>query len=329
MPLEKGRVYQNIVMKLSVLRFMVKSMSKRGKTDINRDCESFFAEVLNRVYGYDLKNVNIDKLNEAAIDLADKSRKLCIQVTATSDSGKIKKTIKTFLKNELYKKYSELQFLMLVDKKNYTTDFETGGHFNFEHKKHVRDIDDVLEKAESLDLDKLKALSDFIDRELPSVSRALEPDSLLATAERNEGKPPVTADRALRETADNPAEREWAKDFNALLKLHEALLSLSRKQREVILYMIQHASVISGRLTMPVQTLQQKLHLTDDQMHAYYHALKHAGVMDVDSDSGEPQFELSWRLSGSRVDAFEVFNDILKVDELQRVVVDCDFTVLH
>lgn len=194
MPLEKGRVYQNIVMKLSVLRFMVKSMSKRGKTDINRDRESFFAEVLNRVYGYDLKNVNIDKLNEAAIDLADKSRKLCIQVTATSDSGKIKKTIKTFLKNELYKKYSELQFLMLVDKKTYTTDFETGGRFNFEHKKHVRDIDDVLEKAESLDLDKLKTLSDFIDRELPSVSRALEPDSLLATAERNEGKPPVTAD---------------------------------------------------------------------------------------------------------------------------------------
>jgi hypothetical protein len=49
--------------------------------------------------------------------------------------------------------------------------------------------------------------------------------------------------------------------------------------------------------------------------------------VDVDSDSGEPQFELSWRLSGSRVDAFEVFNDILKVDEIQRVVVDCYFTV--
>lgn len=59
----------------------------------------------------------------------------------------------------------------------------------------------------------------------------------------------------------------------------------------------------------------------------YYHALNHAGVVDVDSDSGEPQFELSWRLSGSRVDAFEVFNDILKVDEIQRVVVDCYFTV--
>jgi hypothetical protein len=78
---------------------------------------------------------------------------------------------------------------------------------------------------------------------------------------------------------------------------------------------------------MPVQTLQQKLHLTDDQMHTYYHALNHAGVMDVDSDSGEPQFELSWRLSGSRVDVFEVFNDILEVDEIQHVVVDCYFTV--
>lgn len=84
---------------------------------------------------------------------------------------------------------------MLVDKKKYTTTFETDGHFKFDHKTHVQDIDDVLAKAESLTLEQLKALSDFVDAELPSVSRALEPDSLLVNAERNDGKPPTTAVR--------------------------------------------------------------------------------------------------------------------------------------
>lgn len=32
MPLEKGRIYQNVVMKLSVLRFMVKTLSKQNCT---------------------------------------------------------------------------------------------------------------------------------------------------------------------------------------------------------------------------------------------------------------------------------------------------------
>ena len=36
-------------MKLSVLRYMVETMSKQGKTDLNKQCESFYASVLNIV----------------------------------------------------------------------------------------------------------------------------------------------------------------------------------------------------------------------------------------------------------------------------------------
>lgn len=179
MPLEKAQVYQNVVMKLSVLRFMVKTLSKQGKTDLNRQCESFFATVLNHIDGSDLKNVNEEKLNDAAIDLADEGRRRCVQVTATSDSSKIKETIATFIRHELYKKYDELQFLMLTDKKSYTTKFSTDGHFNFDHKVHVRDIDDVLAEAEALSFADLQKLSDFVDAQLPGVSRALAPGSLL------------------------------------------------------------------------------------------------------------------------------------------------------
>jgi len=330
MPLEKARVYQNVVMKLSVLRFMVKSLSKRGKTDLNRDCESFFAKVLNHVYGYDLKNVNEESLNEAAIDLADKDRKLCIQVTATSDAGKIKKTIETFNKHELYKKYTELRFLMLVDKKKYATTFETGDHFKFDHKTHVQDIDDVLAKAEGLNLERLKALSDLVDEELPSVSRALEPDSLLANAERNDGKPPTTAARYLRETIGNEEEREWAQDFGSLLELQERLMSLSRKQRMVIYYMIEHGgqSQFGQRVAMSIQTLRQKLQISEKEMHDYYSSLNRVNLMDIDDEDFSKEFELTCRLRGSQNDAFSMLKDFLTLDEVKRLIVDGDFSVL-
>ncbi|MDP9968826.1 hypothetical protein J2W39_000049 [Variovorax paradoxus] len=330
MPLEKARVYQNVVMKLSVLRFMVKSLSKRGKTDLNRDCESFFAKVLNHVYGYDLKNVNEESLNEAAIDLADKGRKLCIQVTATSDAGKIKKTIETFNKHRLYKKYKELRFLMLVDKKKYTTTFETDGHFKFDHKTHVQDIDDVLAKAESLTLEQLKALSDLVDDELPSVSRALEPDSLLANAERNDGKPPTTAARYLHETIGSEEELEWAQDFESLRKLQERLMSLSRKQRMVIYYMFEHGgeSQFGHRIAMSIQTLRQKLQISEEEMHDYYSSLNRANLMDIDDEDLSKEFELTFRLRGSQNDAFSMLKDFLTLDEVKRLIVDGDFSIL-
>ncbi len=330
MLIEKARLYQNVVMKLSVLRYMVKSLSKRGKTDINRDCESFFASVLNLIYDYDLVNVNEKSLNEAAIDLSDESRKLCIQVTATSDAAKVKRTIETFNAHGLYSKYQELRFLMLVDKKKYTTTFETGGHFSFDPKVHIQDLDDVLGKAEGLDLDKMKALSAFVDANLLSVSRALEPNSLLASAERTQGKPPVGAARYLRWSIGSEEEAEWAKDLASLYSLYERLMSLSRNQRSVVLYLFKHGgeSQFGRRIAMSIQTLQQKLNLDAREMHAYYGSLSNAGLLEIDDEDVPQNFELNFRLGGSHNDAFQMLKDFLQTEEVDRLIDDCDFSVL-
>lgn len=313
MPLEKAHVYQNVVMKLSVLRFMVKTMSKQGKTDLNRQCESFFATILNIIDGTELKNVNEAKMNEAAIDLADAGRKLCVQVTVTNSSTKIKDTITTFLKNELYLKYKTLEFLMLGEKKNYTTKFLTDGKFDFDSKVHVRDIDDVLLKAETLSLQKLTELSAFIDTQLPSVSRALAPNSLLATAERVDGGPPATAWAYLLHSVEDEDGAEWKLDFETLVDLHARLKALSNKQREVIAYMVIHGgqSRFRHRVSMPIQTLQQKLDLDEDKMLTYFKALEKAGLMDVDGDDERrpTDFELTCNLRGTHNDAFTMLKD--------------------
>lgn len=46
-----------------------------------------------------------------------------------------------------------------------------------------------------------------------------------------------------------------------------------------------------------------------------------------DTCVGARQFELTWRLRGSHIDAFELLRGILKEGEDLRVLVECDFTL--
>ena len=181
-------------MKLSVLRYMFKARSKRQLFDLNKQAEDFFKTVLNQACGYDLINVNYEKANATAIDLGDKSKRICIQVTAQDDSEKIKSTIRKFIDHKLYKDYDRLVFLMIGGKKVYTTAFNTEKKFEFDKNKDIWDIDYVLEEIERMKLADLKILSEFIGEELFPITQALAPpNSLLARAEPVIEKPPANA----------------------------------------------------------------------------------------------------------------------------------------
>jgi len=66
----------------------------------------------------DLKNLNAEeKRNFPAIDLADDKAAVGFQVTATSDSQKIKKSLETFIQKNLYEKYPRLIFYILTEKR--------------------------------------------------------------------------------------------------------------------------------------------------------------------------------------------------------------------
>jgi hypothetical protein len=330
MPLEKARLFQNVVMKLSVLRYMVKARSKLCRTDLNRDCETFFAEVLNRAYGYQLVNLNDTDPNAAAIDLADDEARLGVQVTATSTSPKIKQTIEKFLAHKLYSTYDTLVVLILGDKKNYRAKFETAGKFKFEVGKHIWDIDDVLEKIETLGLEDLRGLSDYIDGQLPQICKALDPESLLAQAEENLARPAASATSLLRESEIEPGSKDWGCEFSGIQKLFSELCALSKKQREFIAFiMIQGKPTgFNGRCMMGIQTIEQKLRLSRSEMRQYYDALHQAGLVELDNDDAARNIELSFGLE-SGADAFALLQAYLKTEErIRSTIVNCDFTLL-
>ena len=80
---------------------------------------------------------------------------------------------------------------------------------------------------------------------------------------------------------------------------------------------------------MSIQTLQQRLNISEIEMQSYYSALKTANFMDIDDEDQPQAFELSCRLRGSHNDAFAMLKDFLKdEEEVERVLMDCDFSLL-
>ena len=73
-------------MMLGCLVRYVSLSNDRGYTDVNVACENLVLGMMNIVYGYKLENVNCKNniSNAKGIDLIDKDRMLCVQVSSNN-----------------------------------------------------------------------------------------------------------------------------------------------------------------------------------------------------------------------------------------------------
>lgn len=163
--LKKDTYLKEIGRNLASLSKEVTILNAVNLYDINIVAEDFFSGLLNLIYGYNLKNVNFAEKNASAIDLFDKINKVAIQVTSDNTSKKINHTIKEFNKKEYYKLYDRLIILILTQKKNYTTEFNTDGKFSFDKTKDIWDVKDLMECIRGLDTEKIKEISYYLSRE--------------------------------------------------------------------------------------------------------------------------------------------------------------------
>ncbi|HDR9880147.1 TPA: hypothetical protein QDE50_24210 [Burkholderia cenocepacia] len=327
MVLSTAQLFEGIVMRLSVLRYVVKSMSKRGLTNVNRQCERFYCEVLNQVYGYQLQNANDAQMNAAAVDLVDTNNRLCFQLSSTSDREKVEKTIEKFVRHNLYKQYDRLMFLMLVEKTNHSKPFDTGGHFSFDEKGDIFDLDDLLGEIEKMSLERMQRLNDYVVAHLHPITRALSPDSLLAQAETVEPLPPKSALSFMNCVEVKPGSSDATDLLDGLLALQEKLVDLSGKQREFFAYIFEHGKERNGRVSMRISTIRQKLGLKGHDGVDYYEALEGANLIMLDDEPAQ-YFQLN-----HDVDPFPdvclMLKDYLDTPaKIKQVLVDCDFTLL-
>ena len=164
--LNREEYLKQIIQDLALLSKEIELRSTVNLYDINIIAEDFYADLLNLIYGYKLKNVNILDKNAPAIDLADEENRVSIQVTSDNTSTKIKHTLSEFIEHEKYKQYDRLIVLILTNKKSYTTQFETQGKLDFNKEKDIIDLSDLTQIIREKNSTTLKQISEFLQREL-------------------------------------------------------------------------------------------------------------------------------------------------------------------
>ncbi len=132
---------------LAILAEYTDSMSSLNLHDCSVISENFFSQLLNIVYGYELKNINLIEHNATAIDLYDSKSRVSVQVTSTKTLSKVKDCLKKFREKELYKDYDKLFIYILTKKqKSYSIEAINEGDFEFDSKIHILDKNDLLKK---------------------------------------------------------------------------------------------------------------------------------------------------------------------------------------
>lgn len=163
--IKKEKYLKDIGSSLAKLKAEVEIFNSVNLYDINNFAEDFYAGLLNLIYGYNLKNLNILEKNTPAIDLGDEENRISIQVTSDNSSEKIKETISKFIKKKSYLKYDRLIILILTAKRKYTTVFNTRNKFNFNCTKDVIDCTDLMKTIRGKNIKELKDLNKFLIEE--------------------------------------------------------------------------------------------------------------------------------------------------------------------
>ena len=175
--INSGKYLDSIIQNLTVLRQEINAKAQLGLTDLNKHCEDFVKGILNRIYGYNLDNLNKEASNFPGLDLGDKTIEIAYQITSTKTTEKVDHTLELCLKKEHYKVFKKIYVFILTNKQtSYSIKTVTEPHFKFSDKENIIDFDDIYKDILLLEVDKRKELAEYIEKELPYYWNLLKGD---------------------------------------------------------------------------------------------------------------------------------------------------------
>ena len=178
----KRETYFNYIEeKLTLLAMRIENRGRLNILDLHLQSENFYMHFFNKLFDWELSNLNDKLQNVEAIDLADNKNKKIIQVSATATRQKIE----TALKKNIIKKYVDYTFLFISiskDASNLRNKTFTNPHnILFNPKTDIFDITSILNKILSLKLVEQKKIYHFIKDELGDDIDILKLNSNLAS----------------------------------------------------------------------------------------------------------------------------------------------------
>lgn len=244
--LTRGHLIGQIVDDLAGIAAQAKQRARLHLFDIHTHVEDFAKEILNRVLGLGLSNLNAEHSNNPGLDLGDAAKGWAFQVTADKSGAKVKDTLDK-IDAEQRAKYPNIRILVIGEKQgSYTFTGEPYDGFGFKPEM-VWDFNDVCGHIMSLSIDTLVDLAGYVSRETRRVRIELEipdEDGQFPTSIDNliEALPrPQLSDAAKMETHFNgkstPIDRYEAE--KAIAELSVKLATLPRLTREVFKFLVE------------------------------------------------------------------------------------------
>lgn len=178
--MNRSNYFNYIEEKLNILSYRIKSRGKINLLDLNIYSETFFAELMNYLLGYELKNINVIKQNTEGIDLVDNKNKVIVQVSATCSKQKIENS----LAKKIFEEYSGFHFKFIAisgdaDKLRVQT-FMNPYKVIFLPLNDIYDVKSLLNLALNMQISNQRKLYEFLKDELGNSIDIVKVDSNLA-----------------------------------------------------------------------------------------------------------------------------------------------------
>ena len=179
--MNRSNYFNYIEKNINLLAFRIEERGKINLLDLHIYSETFFADLLNMLFDYQLINLNIYKQNVEGIDLVDEKNKVIVQVSSTCTKQKVESS----LKKKIFDDYKEFRFKFVSISKNAEKLREL--EFNNPHGTLFSPEHDIIDKRTilniilSMSIDKQKQVYEFIKKELGNEIDMVKFDSNLAT----------------------------------------------------------------------------------------------------------------------------------------------------
>lgn len=179
--MNRSNYFNYIEEKLNILSYRIKIRGKINLLDLNIYSESFFAELMNLLLNYNLKNINLTKQNTEGIDLVDNKNKIIAQVSSTCTKQKVEKS----LSKEIFKDYPGYRFKFIAISGDANTlkskTYANPHNAIFSSADDIYDIEALLNLALDMKISKQRELYEFLKDELGNSVDIVKVDTNLAS----------------------------------------------------------------------------------------------------------------------------------------------------
>lgn len=174
--MNRQRYYNEISEWLEILSIRIKTNGKLNVLDLNIHAETFYRDLLNCIYGYQLESANVSSANMAAIDLVDSENKIVIQVSSTATKQKIESTLAKDKISEYAAKNYEIKFLFIADEaqKLRSDKFSNPHKISFSPQEDIIDKISLLTSISQLSINSFGKIHELFTGEFGGVQNAKE-----------------------------------------------------------------------------------------------------------------------------------------------------------